>query len=76
LATIRGHAQAVPHLQRALGVADRARADADGVVVVEQQHRQAALRAVQRRGQADGAGADDHHRVAFDAAPRCAALGR
>jgi septal ring-binding cell division protein DamX len=29
------HAQAVPHLQRPLGVADGARADADGVVVVE-----------------------------------------
>ena len=64
----RGHAQAVPDLQRPLGVAHRARAEADGVVVVEQQHRQAALRAVERDAQADGPGADDHQRVALDAA--------
>ena len=69
-------AQPVPDLQRALGIADRARADADGVVVVEQHHLEAALRQVERRGQPDRAGADHHHRVALrHAAALLVALG-
>ncbi len=56
-------AQAVEDLQRALGPADRARADAHRVVVVEHQHRDVVLREVDRRGEADRAGADDDHRM-------------
>ena len=57
-------AQAVEDLERALGEADRARAGGQRVVVVEQQHRLAALREVDRQAQAHRAGADDDDRVA------------
>jgi hypothetical protein len=65
--------QAVEHLQRALGVADAARADADGVVLVEQHDGQAALRRVDGRRQAHRAGADDHQRHARGLARRAPA---
>ena len=57
-----GAAQAVENLERALRPADRARADADRVVLVDQQHVDAAQREIDRRGQADRAGAGDDHR--------------
>jgi hypothetical protein len=57
-------AQAIEDLQRALRVADRARADADGVVVVEHEHRNAALREIDRRGEADRPAPDDDDRHA------------
>ena len=60
-------AQPVQDLERALGVAQAARAQADGVVVVEQQHRQALLGQVYRRRQPDRACPYHHHRVALDA---------
>ena len=56
--------QAVHDLQRALGVTDGARADADRVVVVQHHRRDAARRAFERRRQADRPGTDDHHRMA------------
>ncbi|GAB1458460.1 hypothetical protein MASR2M50_02340 [Thauera sp.] len=56
-------AEAVEHLERALGVAHAARADRHGVVVVEQQHRPPLAGEVDRGAQADRAGTDDHHRV-------------
>ncbi|KAF1854017.1 hypothetical protein Lal_00005231 [Lupinus albus] len=61
-------AQPVPHLQRALGVADGAAADADGVLGIQHHHRHALAREVEGRGQPDRAGADDRHRMAPDAA--------
>ncbi len=54
-------AVAIEDFQRALGVADAARADRYGVVFVEQQHRNALQFQVERGGQADRAGADHHH---------------
>ena len=53
-----GAAEPVPDLQRALGEADRARADRDGVVVVEKDGRDAAARQIERVGEADRPGAD------------------
>jgi hypothetical protein len=58
------HAQAVPDLQRALGKADGARAGGQPVVVVQQQHRLAALGQVDGQAQAHRAGTHHHHRVA------------
>ena len=54
--------QPVENLQRALGPADGARTDADGIVFVEQHHVDAALREIDRRAKTDRAGADDDHR--------------
>ena len=58
-----GDAEPVEDLQRALGVADAARALADAVGVVEKHHRHAALREIDRGAEADRAGADDDDRV-------------
>ena len=57
-------AEPVPVLQRALGKADRARALADPVGVVEQHDRLAALRQIDRKRQPDRSGADHHDRIA------------
>jgi hypothetical protein len=68
--------QAVEDLQRAFGVADTARAERDGVVLVEQHDRQAAQGGVDRSRQAHRAGADDHqrHALGFARADLCRAL--
>ena len=58
-----GDAEPVEDLQRALGIADAARALADAVGVVEKHHRHAALREIDRGAEADRAGADDDDRV-------------
>jgi hypothetical protein len=58
-----GDAQAVADLERALGEADRPAAEAHGVVVVQNQGRNAAACQIDRGGQADQPGADDYHRV-------------
>jgi hypothetical protein len=68
-------AEPVEDLQRALGIAQPARADADGVVVVEQQHALALHRQVDGRGQAHRAGTDHDHRMAVDRAGKVE-LGR
>jgi len=57
-------AEAVEDLQRALGVAHAARADADRLVLVQHQHRQAALRAIERRSQAHRPRTHHHQRHA------------
>ncbi len=54
-------AQPIEHLERALRVADRARADAYGVVVVDDDEVDALLREIDRRRQPDRAGTDDRH---------------
>ena len=56
-------AEPVEYFQRALGEADRARAGRQLVVVVEQQHLDAALREVDCETQADGPRSDDDDRV-------------
>ena len=56
-------AEPVPEFQRALGKADRARALADPVGIVEQHHRLAALRQIDRKRQPDRPGADHHHGI-------------
>jgi hypothetical protein len=56
-------AQAVEHLERALGEADRARAAGQGVVVVQQHHGHLAQREVDGEREAHRAGADDHDGV-------------
>jgi hypothetical protein len=48
------HLQAVQDLERALGVADAARAFADAIRIVEQDHGDAALGEVDRGAKADG----------------------
>jgi hypothetical protein len=53
--------EAVEDLERALRVADRARADADGVVVVEQQDGLPAARKIDRGGQSHRPRAHDDH---------------
>jgi hypothetical protein len=57
-------AEAIQDLERALRPADRARAEADGVALVEQQQVDAALREIDRRGQADRPRAHHDHRPA------------
>ncbi len=64
------HAQAVPDFQRALGKADGARSSGQPVVVVQHHHVHALTRQVQRRGQADGAGAHHHDLMARQAGRR------
>ena len=59
----RAAVQAVEHFQRALGIAHAARADGDGVVVVQQQHLLALGRQVNRHGQTHRPRANDHHGV-------------
>ena len=56
-------AEPVPELQRAFGKADRARALADPVGIVEQHDGLAALRQIDRERQPDRPGADHHHRM-------------
>ena len=56
--------QPVAHFERALGEADRARALADPVVVVEQHDGLPALGEVDGGGKPDRAGPDHDHRVA------------
>ena len=56
-------AEPVPVLERALGKADRARALADPVGIVEQHDALAALRQVDRERQPDRSGADDDDRM-------------
>ena len=67
--------QPVENFQRALGPADRARTDADGVVFVEHHHVDAALREIDRRAKTDRAGAGDDS-PANDAAWRSARSAR
>ena len=57
-------AEAVEHLERALGETDRARAGGQRAVVVEQHHGQLALGQVDRQRQTDRTGADHHDRMA------------
>ncbi len=57
------NAEPVPEFQRALGEADRARALADPVGIVEQHDGLAALRQIDRERQPDRAGADHHDRI-------------
>ena len=52
-------AEPIEHLQRTLGIADRARADAHGVVVVDDDEVDALLREIDRRRQPDRPGTDD-----------------
>ena len=59
-------AEPVPIFQRALGETDRARTLADPVGVVEQDHRLATLREVDRQRQSDRAGADHDDRMFGD----------
>jgi len=54
--------QPVENFQRALGPADGARTDADGVVFIEHHHVDTALREIDRRAKTDRAGAGDDHR--------------
>jgi hypothetical protein len=70
------NAQAVQDLQRALGVAHAARADRDGVVVVEQDRRQPALRRVDAGGQAHRPPTDDDRGTRARAAPGPPISGR
>jgi hypothetical protein len=56
-------AQPVKDLERALRVADRARSDAHGVVVVEHDHRHVVQREVDRCRETDRPGADDDYGV-------------
>ena len=58
------HAQAVEDVQCALGIAQAARTDADGVVLVQQQHRLAALRSVDGGTQTNRPGTHHHQRHA------------
>ena len=57
-------------LQRALGEADGARADGDGVVLIQQHARDAAPGEIERRGQPDQPAADDDHGRVLAAAGR------
>ena len=57
-------AEPVEYFQRAFGIADRARAEADLVVVVEHDHGHVVLGQVDGGGQTDRSGADDDDRVA------------
>ncbi len=59
-------AEPVPVFQRALGKADRARALADPVGIVEQHHALAALRQIDRERQPDRPGADDDNAMPGD----------
>ena len=61
------HAQAVEHLQRALGIAHRPRPHRDAVVLVEHQHRQVVQPGVDGRTQPHGAGADHDQRASLGA---------
>ena len=54
-------AQAIEHLERPLRIADRARPDAHGVVVVDDDESDALLREIDRRREPDRAGTDDRH---------------
>ena len=56
-------AEPIPEFERALREADRARALADPVGVVEQHHALAALRQIDRKRQPDRPGADHHDRI-------------
>ena len=56
-------AEPVEDFQRALGMADAARALPDAVGIVEQHDRNAAQAEIDRRREADRAGADHHDRV-------------
>ena len=51
-------AEAVEYLERALGIANAARANRNGIVIVEDDDRHARLRQIDRRRQADRSGAD------------------
>jgi len=59
-----GNAQAVQYFKRAFGIANRTRADGDGLVVVEHQHVQPLQAGVHGRSQAHRAGANDDQRFA------------
>ena len=59
-------AESVGDVERAPREADRPRADTDAVVIVEEQHRRAAAAEIERRGEPDGAAANDDHRVMTD----------
>ncbi len=70
-----GAAQPVENLQRALRPADRPRADADGVVLVEHQHVDAAQREIDRRGQPHRSRAGNDHRPVLRRAGDLGGLG-
>src|SRR5581483_2863863 len=56
-------AEAVENLQRALRPADRARADTDGVILIEHHGRNAALAKIDRGNEPDGSRAHHDDRV-------------
>jgi hypothetical protein len=60
---MRADAEAIPQFQRAFR-ADRARAVADPVRVIQQHHGMATLGQIDRQRQANRACADHHHRMA------------
>src|SRR5438046_10052688 len=55
-------AETIEDFEGAFRVADRARADADGVVLVQHDDRNVTLREIDRCGKPDGPGADNDHR--------------
>ena len=63
-------AEPIPELQRALREADRARAFADPVGIVEQHHALAALRQIDRQRQTHRPGADHDDRILCDVGAR------
>jgi hypothetical protein len=58
-----GAAESIEDLQRALGPADGAGADADLVVLVQHERADALQAQITRRGETHRACADDHHRI-------------
>jgi hypothetical protein len=68
-------AKPVPVLQRALREADRARAFADAVGIIQKDDALAALREVDRQRQSDRARADNHNRMLGRALPGTVLIG-
>ncbi len=62
-------AETIEDLQRALGPADRARANTDRVVVVDDDEIDAVLRQIDRAGKSNRAGADNRNLGACSAGP-------
>ena len=65
----------IPELQRALREADRARALADAVGIIEQHDLVAALRQIDRKGQPDRPRADHDHRMLGDSGAGAILIG-
>ena len=57
--------ETVPYLQRTLGIAHGAGTDGYGVIIIQNHCFDTVGRAVQRRGEANRTGTDDHHLVAL-----------